>query len=167
MLLPPVALATALLAATGAASVPTEPDGGGLTPFEQSLDRVPASALDAEGAMRDVRRHGPRVGPGRTRHRSGERLDRIGALVELPTWTQTPQLFGPYAAQVDEARAEVGFSMFEIEREIAVLAPPRNITIAETSVTSDDVTAAVESDPLWSADLTTVESAGGVVLPVG
>jgi hypothetical protein len=160
VLLTPVALATALLTATGTASVPTDPDEA-LTPFEQSLDKMPAMALETEGAMMvyvDMDLAWGRAGIGID---PAERLDRVGALVEPPTWTQTPQLFGPYAAQVDEARSEVGFTMFQIEREIAVLAPPNNIMIAETSVTADDVTAAVASDPLWSADLGTVESAGG------
>ena len=160
MLLTPVALATALLAATGAASVPTDPDGG-LMPFEQSLDRIPASALEADGAMVtyvDMDLAWNRAGIGSD---PDERLDRVGALFEPSTWTQTPQLFGQSAVLVDEARAEVGFTTFEIGREIAVLAPPRNITIAETSVSSDDVDAAVESDPLWASELTTVETPGG------
>jgi hypothetical protein len=167
VLLTPVALAAALLAATGAASAPTDPDSGAPTPFERSLGRVPAAALDAEGAMVtyvDMDLAWERAGVGTD---PSERLDRISALVELPTWTQPPQLFAQTAALADEARAEVGFSMFEIEREIAVLAPPRNVMIAETAVTPEDVDTAVGTDLLWSSELTTVEHAAGTYFQWG
>jgi hypothetical protein len=160
VLLPAVAIATALVVANGVATTPTSPDSDGATRFERSLDRLPASALDAEGATLtyvDMDLAWDRAGVGA----DGRRLDQLGVLVDPESWTQPPQLFSQRAAQVDAAEAEVGFSMFDIEREIAVLAPPRNVTIAETSVTSDDIAAAVESDPLWSTDLTTVESADG------
>jgi hypothetical protein len=140
--------------------VPTDPDSE-LTPFEQSLDMVPASALETEGAMVvyvDMDLAWDRAGVGSD---PDERLGRISFLFEPSTWTQPPQLFGQSAALVDEARAEVGFTTFEVEREIAVLAPPRSIMIAETSVSPDDVAAAVESDPLWSSELTTVETPDG------
>jgi hypothetical protein len=130
-------------------------------PFEQSLDRIPASALEADGAIVtyvDMDLAWNRAGIGSD---PNERLGGVSALFQPSTWTQTPQLFGQSAMLVDEARAEVGFTTFEIEREIAVLAPPRNITIAETSVSSDDVDAAVESDPLWASELTSVETPAG------
>ena len=44
----PVALATVLLTATGSPSVPTDQRSTALTPFEQSLDKMPASALETE-----------------------------------------------------------------------------------------------------------------------
>jgi hypothetical protein len=166
VLLTSLAVATVLVA-PGAASVPTDPEGGAPTPFERSLDRVPASALDAESAMVtyvDMDLAWERAGVGTD---PAERLDRLGALVEVPTWTQPPQLFGQMAALVDEARAEVGFSLFEIGREIAVLSPPRDIKIAETTATVDDVTAAVQSDPLWSSALATVEHADGTYFEWG
>jgi hypothetical protein len=161
VLLTSVALATALVATTGAATIPTDPGGGAPTAFARSLDRVPAAALDADGAMVtyvDMDLAWDRAGIGSD---PDERLDRISALFDPATWTQTPQLFGPSAMRVDEARAEVGFTTFDIAREIAVLAPPRSITIAETPVPPEDIAAAVESDPVWSADATTVETPDG------
>jgi hypothetical protein len=85
----------------------------------------------------------------------------VSALFEPTAWTQTPQLFGQRAALVDEARAEVGFTTFEVDREIAVLAPPRSMTIDETSVPPEDIAAAVQSDPLWASELTTIETPDG------
>lgn len=167
MLLTPVVLATSLLAATGAATVPTGPDSGVPTPFEQSLDRVPASALDADGAMVtyvDMDLAWDRAGVGAD---PDQRLGRVSALFDPATWTQTPQLFGQSAMLVDEARAEVGFTTFEIDREIAVLAPPRSMMIAETSVSPDDIAAAVQSDPLWAAELTTIETPDGAYFQWG
>ena len=114
------------------ATTPTDPDNRQLTAFEQSLDQMPADALNEESATLlyvDMELAWQRAGVGST---IDERLDGIGALVELATRTQPPQLFGQYAMQIEEARAEVGFTMFEVDREITVQSPPNDIIIAET-----------------------------------
>ena len=143
------------------ATTPTDPDNRQLTAFEQSLDQMPADALDEESATLlyvDMELAWQRAGVGST---IDERLDGIGALVELATRTQPPQLFGQYAMQIEEARAEVGFTMFDVDREITVQSPPNDIVIAETHVTPEDVTAALESDPVWSSELRMVVDANG------
>jgi hypothetical protein len=163
--LSPLLFAGALTATLGVSTTPPDTTGADdteLTPFEQSLDRVPASALAAaETAVVyyiDMELAWQRAGAGTD---VDERLEQIGSLAELPTWTQIPQLFGPFFAQLDEARAEVGFTMFDVDREITVEAPPHNVTIAETRVEPEEIAAALESDPLWSSELSMVEHADG------
>jgi hypothetical protein len=87
--------------------------------------------------------------------------ERSAAMADLRTWTQFAQLFGSRFLDVEGARAEVGFTMFDIDREITVQSPPHHITIAETHVDPAAVTTAVESDPMWSPDLTVVEHPDG------
>jgi hypothetical protein len=160
-------LAAALIVTITVATTPTEPDGAQLTPFEQSLDRLPADALDEESAILyyvDMEQAWQRAGVG---PEVEERLQRAGSLGALPTWTQAPQLFGQYFTQVDEARAEVGFTMLDVDREITVQSPPHSIVIAETRVTPDEVTTAVESDPLWSSELRMVEQPDGTYFEWG
>ena len=131
--------------------MPSDPESAAQTPFEQSLDRLPADALEADGAVLyyvDLELAWERAGVGAE---VDERFERVGSMIDLTTWTQPPSLFGQYFAQLDEARSEVGFTMFDIDREVSVQAPPNNIAIAEIRVSPDDVTAAVETDPLWSA----------------
>jgi hypothetical protein len=156
-----VTLAGAFAAAVGSMTVSTEPESAALTPFEQSLDLLPATALDRDGAMLlyvDMELAWQRAGVGGD---PDERLDNIGALIDLATWTQAPQLFSQRFALVDEARAEVGFTMFDIDREVAVLAPPRDIMIAETDVPPEEIAAVLEFDPIWSPELTMVDTPYG------
>ena len=42
-----------------------------------------------------------------------------------------------------------------------MVAPPRRVVIAETTVSGDDVVDALETDPVWSADLEEVETDHG------
>jgi hypothetical protein len=157
----PSLLLTATLAATVTVTTTgTEDDDTAMSPFEQSLDRLPASALSEESAALyyvDLERAWERAGidPG------ADERERINAMIELPTWTQPAQLFGQRSAQLEEARAEVGFTMFDIDREITVQSPPHHTTIADTHVDPETITAAVQSDPLWSPELTTVEHPDG------
>ena len=164
--LTPFVLAGALAAATGVMTVPSEP-GVAPTPFEQLLDRVPATALDSDGAMLlyvDMDLAWQRAGVGEA---EAERLERIGALADRTTWTQGPQLFAASSRLVAEARAEVGFTMFDIEREVAVLAPPHDLMIADTDVTPDDIATVVELDPMWSAELELVDTPYGAYFQWG
>jgi hypothetical protein len=155
-----LALTAALATTVTATATTTEPDDTALSAFEQSLDRIPASALDEDHAVLyyvDLERAWDRAGIAP----DADERDRIGALIELPTWTQPAQLFGQRFDQVEEARTEVGFTMFDIDREITVQAPPHNVFIAETHVDPEAVAAAVQSDPLWSPELTMVEHPDG------
>jgi hypothetical protein len=157
----PIVFAVALITGVGVATTPTDPADTAATEFEEALDRMPASALDAESAVLyfvDMELAWQRAGVGTDVH---ERLDQFGSLVALPTWTQSPQLFNQFFTQVDEARAEVGFTMFDIDQEITVQAPPQHITIAETRVDAEAVATALESDPAWSSELSTVEYPDG------
>ena len=161
MLVPTVVLVGALATAVVGSTVPSDPESVAQTPFEQSLDRLPADALEADGAVLyyvDLELAWERAGVG---PEVDERFERVGSMIDLTTWTQPATLFGQYSAQLDEARSEVGFTMFDIDREVSVQAPPNNIAIAEVRVSPDDVTAAVETDPLWSAQLTTIEHPDG------
>ena len=69
-------------------------------------------------------------------------------------------LFAP-DLDLDRSRQEIGFTTFDIEREAAVLAPPRRVVVADTTVTPDAVRAALTTDPVWSAELTEVDGADG------
>jgi hypothetical protein len=148
------ALPLAALPAVGGVAGSQPPDAAGGSAFESMLATMPAAVLKADGALvsyvdMTLIWAGLGVGDG-----PQERIDNVGRLNEVgPWWTTGPQVFSPYDMQLDEARAEVGFSTFEIDRELAVLAPPRHVIVVETSVPADTITAAVESDPLWSADL--------------
>ena len=90
-----------------------------------------------------------------------ERAEHIGELPVVETFSMGPQLFGTYGAMFDEARAEIGFTLVEIERELAVLSPPNDLFIDATSVSADVITGAMEADAMWSPDLTTVETDHG------
>jgi hypothetical protein len=151
---------TATLAATGSmAATTTEPDDTALSPFERSLDRLPASALEEHGVLYYVDLELAWQRAGLDTH--ADERERIGAMIELPTWTQHAQLFDQRFMEIEDARAEVGFTMFDIDREITVQAPPHNVTIAETHVDPEAVATAVESDPMWSPDLTVIEHPDG------
>jgi hypothetical protein len=157
----PLALAGAAVLAAATSVPPTEPAAPTGSAFEQALGQLPVDALQADGAVLqyvDMALAWDRIGAGAD---VDARTDAVGALSALPTWTQPAQLFGAYAMQLDEARAEVGFTFLDIEREIAVLAPPRNVFVAETSVDPETVAAAVHSDPLWSDVLTEVDHPHG------
>jgi hypothetical protein len=151
---------TATLAATVTVAETTEPDDAALSPFERSLERMPANALDSDSAVLyyvDLELAWERAGIGP----DADESERIPAMIELPTWTQYAQLFGPRFNQLEESRAEVGFTMFDIDREITVQSPPENIFIAETQVDPETVAAAVQSDPLWSPELTMIDHPDG------
>jgi hypothetical protein len=157
----PLALAGAAVLTAATTVPPTDPDANPGSAFEQALGQLPADALQADGATLqyvDMALAWDRIGGASD---VDARTEAIGALSALPTWTQAAQLFGAYMMQLDEARAEVGFTFFDIEREIAVLAPPHSTFVAETSVDPETVAAAVRSDPLWSDVLTEVEHPHG------
>ena len=167
MLLAALAVVGALAPIVVGSTLPSDPESPAQSPFEQSLDRLPADALDADGAALyyvDLEMAWERAGVGAEVE---ERFDRVGSMSTIPTWTQPPFLFAQYFAQLDEARAEVGFTMFDIDREISVQAPPNNVAIAEIRVSADDVAAAVQTDPLWSSQLTTIEHPGGAYFQWG
>jgi hypothetical protein len=131
------------------------------TGFTDLLTMVPADALSADGVIityTDMTLLWDRVGAGPD---EASRLDALGELAVRETFGIPPQLFDNRLAQVDEARAEVGFSALEIVRELAVMAPPRNIFIDVTSVPPDSIDAAIESNPLWADRAMRVESGHG------
>ena len=74
------------------------------------------------------------------------------------TYSRQPLLFAQRAARVDEARAEIGFDITAIRQEIAVDRPRHELRIARVAVNTRTVEAALESDPVWSDDLKTVDA---------
>jgi hypothetical protein len=154
-----VVAVTALVAA-GPSTVPTEP-AGELSAFERSLDRLPASSLQRDGAILmyvDMELAWQRLGVGADQ---AQRLERIGNLITAEDSTELPQLFGAQFTQFDEATAEVGFSVIGIEREIAVQAPPNSIYVDEVSVSTPAIDLAVRTDPAWADELEVTESEHG------
>ena len=86
-----------------------------------------------------------------------ERLDNLGGPADIATYSRQPLLFAQRAAQVDEARAEIGFDITAIRQEIAV-DRPHDLRIARVAVDTRALESALESDPLWSDDLDTVDA---------
>src|SRR3954452_23429855 len=125
--------------AVAAASVPTEPSaGGGATAFAAALADLPAEMLSADGAVlyyTDRALAWQRLGVGAE---TADRLAAVGRTIEDATYSQPPMLFTP-DVDLDRSREEVGFTTFDIDREAAVLAPPRRVVVADTTVTSDAV----------------------------
>ena len=78
----------------------------------------------------------------------------------MATYSQPPVLFVP-DLDLDRSREEIGFTTLDIEREASVLAPPRRVVVADTTVTPDAVRTALTTDPVWSAELTKVDGADG------
>lgn len=152
-----VSIAAPSTPAIAGSSVP--PSGG--SDFAELLAMVPAESVAADSGLvyyTDMALLWERVGVG-----SGEqeRLDAMGELGGPDTYSITPQVFGTRFALIDEARAEVGFSFADIERELAVIAPPRSIFIDVTSVPADAIHAAIDSDPVWADRVTRVDSGHG------
>ncbi len=78
---------------------------------------------------------------------AAEREDNVGRFAQVEYYTIVPQLFLRQLFQFDEARAEIGFSVVEIERELAVLSPPDNLFIDATNVPASTIEAAIEHRP--------------------
>lgn len=162
--LSPLALAALPLAALApglaAASAPTVPTAG--SAFATKLAELPASFLaeneDVMLSYVDMNLVWDRLGVGTD---PADRLDALGQTGAAETFAQPTMIFGAWAASADEARAEVGFSMFEIEREAGLSAPPQRVIVVDTSVAATDVADAVATDPVWSADLQVVDSDAG------
>ena len=156
-----VVLAAATTAGAASATVPTQsPAGGGGTAFAAALADLPATMLSADGAVlyyTDRALGWERLGVGRD---TAERLDAIGRTFEVATYSQPPVLFAP-DLDLDRSREEIGFTTLDIEREASVLAPPRRVVVADTTVTPDAVRTALTTDPVWSAELTEVDGADG------
>lgn len=132
------------------ASATTEPDPGGASEFAELVAMLPADAVTNDAALivyTDMTLLWERIGVGTD---AQARLDAMVDLAAPGTFSTTPQLFGSRQAQVEEARAEVGFSFLEIDRELAVSAPPDNIFIDVTTVAPEAIDAAVASNPVWS-----------------
>jgi len=116
--------------------------GGGGDEFRAMVERVPASALESEGggeptfyfsdmAIRWEQLDLADAG-------ADERLDRSFDLSEVETFTIGPQLFErALQVQLDEARTEVGFTTFDIDREAMVVQPPRSTTVAGVAIGVD------------------------------
>ena len=154
-----VVVTAAATAGAVAASAPA-PAGGDATAFGAALDDLPAEMLSADGAVlyyTDRALAWQRLGVGSD---TADRLDAIGRTFEEATYSQSPVLFAP-DLDLDRSREEIGFTTFDIEREAAVLAPPRRVVVADTTVTPDAVRTALTTDPVWSAELTEVDGADG------
>ena len=151
---------TAVAAVSSPVSATSEPPTT-TSDFTDLLMMMPADAVSGDSALityTDMTLLWERVGAGPD---EASRLDALGQLSVRETFGMPPQVFNNRLAQVDEAREEVGFSTLEIDRELAVMAPPRNIFIDVTSVTPDAIDAAIESNPVWSERLTRVDTDHG------
>lgn len=69
--------------------------------------------------------------------------------------------YGPHVAVVDEWRAELGFSILNIDRDAVAGIPPRRIRIIDGSLDGGDVDRAVRGDPNYR-DLLEVADRDGV-----
>jgi hypothetical protein len=139
-----------------ASSIPVPPPAS----FGELVAMMPADAVSADGATityTDMTLLWERIGA----TDEAARLDSFGELAVRETFGITPQLFDDRFAQVDESEAEVGFNVTHIERELAVIAPPRRIVIDVTSVSPGTIDAAIESNPVWAERVTRVDTDHG------
>ena len=130
------------------------------TSFAELLDLTPATSFADDNAVLwyvDMDLVWNRLGVGDS---VDERAGALGQAAAPETFSFLPQLFHQQA-DVDGARAEVGFSAFEVHRELAVLSPPTALFIDDTSVSADVVAAAIESNPDWSDQVSSVKSEHG------
>lgn len=159
-----IALVLAVTVGTaGAASCRDE--GGGETELESLVDRIPASALEADDdasptfSYVDMTIRYEQLDL--TDANAERRLEEGSrAFIEPRTFTMLPQLFGDQQVQIDEARSDVGFSAFDIDREAFVSAPPAQTFVVDAPANPDDIGDAVRSAPDWSDDLEEVEADG-------
>ncbi|MGH9135931.1 MAG: hypothetical protein ACRD0G_02655, partial [Acidimicrobiales bacterium] len=113
--------------------------GAGSAPAEEPNDLVrllsmlPASVVERGGDLYyvDMTLLWDRIGVGAD---PDERRDALGQLGRIEVFAVGPNLFEGRDFDVEGARAEVGFSAVEIDRELAVLSPPHSLYIDETSV---------------------------------
>lgn len=130
------------------------------TSFAELLDITPAMSLADDNAVLwyvDMDLVWDKLGVGAS---VDERAGALGQAAAPETFSILPQVFN-IQADVDGARAEVGFSAFEIHRELAVLSPPANLFIDDTSVSAGVVIAAIESNPDWSDQVSLVKAEHG------
>lgn len=150
----------ALVPVLDTSSAPTVPDAG--SAFVAELDALPASFLEIDDPVNlsyvDMTLVWDRLGVGSD---PDERLDALPRTAHVETFAQPPALFGNSAFDVDTARSEIGFSVVEIEREAALVAPPNRVIVAEASVSATEIADAVATDPLWSSELNDVDSDAG------
>lgn len=136
----------------------TPADGESADPVVELLDGVPASMLSDDGATisyTNLATVWELAGVGLS-DREAEFGEVLGA-----AFVQPAALFQRRMVEFDAARAEVGFSYVDIERAVDVMALPRQLSIVDTAVSSGDIIAAVESDPIWSPLLTVVDGPHG------
>ncbi len=150
----------ALLAASIAACSGSGGDSSADDAFGELADLVPASAVSGDAMLQyvDMDLVWNRLGIGDDPE---ERLDNLGRIADAATYAIPPQLFAERAALLDEARAEVGFDITAIRQEIAVDRPPDRLRVARVAVDAGTVESALESDPLWSDELETVDADAG------
>ncbi len=147
-------MATTVTATATARDSVTTPVGE--NPFARMLELMPESAAVPGGSMTiqytDLEALWRRAGV------DGDADDRLAAFRDIAwidTFPQPPIMFGNRLPEQDPL-TEVGFAVQHMLQEIAVVDPPGTIVVVATSASPSDVTGALESDPVWSADLTTV-----------
>jgi hypothetical protein len=157
----PLAIAAGALAASTMATAAGARDFvtttvGDTTPFARMLQLMPEDAAVLGGSMTiqytDIEALWRRAGV------DGDADDRLAAFHDIAwidTFPQPPIMFGNRLPEQDPL-SEVGFAFQHILQEIAVVDPPSNIVVVATNASSSDVVGALESDPVWSADLTTI-----------
>jgi hypothetical protein len=153
----PVALAPLALLAPKPAS--PEPAEAGDSPFAAMLASVPGSRFEAGSDATllyvDMALAWDEFGV------TTDPDDRLEHLGQVGVDIGVPQLFGAFSADIEGAEAEVGFSVVNIEREIAVLLPPDSLIVDVTNVPPVDVVDALEANPTWSPELVQVDSQHG------
>lgn len=155
-------IAIAVLAAAGCGGSGGSDDSSTDGEFASMLDAVPAELITADGALLqyvDMDLVWDRLGLAEAPE--AERLAALADTTEVETYSLMPRLFDVRASLVDEARSEIGFSMFDVTREIAVENAPLSLQIDEISASRSDVDDALRSDPIWSDLLVEVDSEHG------
>jgi len=154
-------VAATTMTLTASAATGSTPTTGADGPFATMLSMAPeqSAELGSSAYVQYVdmaalwRRAGVEGG-------ADERTAAFREISFVDSFPQPPALFGTMM-MLQDSFGEVGFAFQHIEQEIAVMAPPDNLIVAVTSAPVADVVGAVETDPVWSADLSTVSTDHG------
>jgi hypothetical protein len=78
-----------------------------------------------------------------------------------PAMAASIDTFGQGLPILDEWRTQLGITVLDVDRSALAGYPPNELIVWEGDIDPDRVEAAVTSDPDWSGDLETIETAGG------
>lgn len=97
----------------------------------------------------------------------GTYFTELSGIGDAPVAAAPAELVRTSALQDAEWRAEVGFAPVDLTGDVSSGQPPDQLQTFFGDFDLDTVTAAVESDPTWSADLETVEHEGNTYFSWG